>query len=178
MVIDKEIKKRVAMDWQSAFPQLSLYAQDKLYKIVGLIIVGMELIKLPKTEEYRPHFVMYSLGGNRLGNNLKACLSGPIMLKEYYSKKGLQFSINYGKHGSIFNEVVDCVKEQTLISFEGDILLKKLLAILDEYSKIPPLSAGPNSYLQASLHVAKLKIALYVGIAEAQSILEQINQRN
>ena len=57
----KDIKKQVAEDWQNAFPQLVKYAQNKYYKILGSVIVGIELIKLPKAEDYRPHFVIYSL---------------------------------------------------------------------------------------------------------------------
>lgn len=178
MIIDKEIKKRVIEDWQNAFPQLTLYTQDKLYKVVGCVIVGLELIKLPRTDEYRPHFVIYSLFGNRMGNNIKACLAGPILLREYYNKKGLQYSIPYEKHNVFFNDVLDSIKEQSPLSFEGNISLKKLTFALDEYCKTPPLSAAPNSYLQAGVQEAKLKTALYIGIAEAQNVLEQIKNRN
>ncbi|MFP9099857.1 hypothetical protein ACLI09_12470 [Flavobacterium sp. RHBU_24] len=75
----------------------------------------------------------------------------------------------YRSGEKLFN-IADC--------FEGDISFKKLTAVFDEYSKTPPLSAAPNSYLQAVLQEAKLKIALSLTVEEAQSILEQINKRS
>jgi len=174
MAIDKELKKKVIEDWQNAFPQLSLYAQDKLYKVVGSIVVGLELIKLPRTDEYRPHFVAYPIWKE----DVKTSLNTPFILKEYYNKKGLQYSILYERHSSLFNDVLESVKRQTLLSFDGNISFKKIVSVIDEYSKTPPLSAAPNSYLQAALQEAKLKIALFVGVAEAQSVLEQINIRS
>jgi hypothetical protein len=172
--MNKNIKSIIVEDWQNAFPQLTVYSYDKLYKIVGCLIVGIELTKLPRSDEYRPHFVCYPLWKD----NIKDCLSGPLMLKEYYNKKGLQFSIPFEKHGTYFSEAVESVKKHTLLSFDGDIISKKLFSVIDEYSKTPPLSAAPNSYLQAMLQEAKLEIALYVNVTEAEIIFEQISKRN
>ena len=79
-----KIKKEIFKAWQNAFPQLTLYSQNNLYKKVGPIIIGIELIRLPRTEEYRPHFVMYPLWKK----DILTCLSIPIILKEYKNKKG------------------------------------------------------------------------------------------
>lgn len=174
MGISKEIKKKVIEDWQNALPQLSLYAQDKLYKVTGSIVVGLELIKLPRTAAYRPHFVIYPLWKK----DLKSSLDYPILLKEYYNKKGLQYSIPYERHNVFFNDVLDSIKKQSPLPFEGDIDSKKLMSVLDEYSKTLPLSAAPNSYLQAVLQEAKLKIALSISIEEAKSVLEIINKKS
>ncbi len=174
MAISKEIKKKVIEDWQNALPQLSLYAQDKLYKVTGSIVVGLELIKLPRTAAYRPHFVIYPLWKK----DLKSSLDYPILLKEYYNKKGLQYSIPYERHNIFFNDVLDSIEKQSPLPFEGDIDSKKLMSVLDGYSKTLPLSAAPNSYLQAVLQEAKLKIALSISIEEAKSVLELINKKS
>jgi hypothetical protein len=174
MAIDKEIKKKVIGDWQNVFPQLSLYAQDKLYKVVGSIVVGLEFLKLPRTEEYRPHFVIYPLWKK----DVKTSLDYPILLKEFQNKKAFQYDIPYERHGMFFNDVLDSIRKQSPLPFEGNISFKKLIAVLDEYSKTPPLSAAPNSYLQAVLQEAKLNIALSISREEAQSVLEQINKRS
>lgn len=174
MAIDKEVKKKVIEDWQNAFPQLALYAQDKLYKVVGATVIGLELIKLPRTEEYRPHFVVYPLWKK----DVKASLDFPFILKEYSNKKGLQYSIPYERHSAFFSDVIESVKKQTPLPFDSNISLKKIVSVIDEHSKTPPLSAAPNSYLQAALQEAKLKIALFIGVTEAQSVLEQINKRS
>lgn len=173
MAIDEELKRKVIEAWQNAFPQLSLYAQNKLYKVVGSIVIGLELIKLPRTDEYRPHFVIYPLWKE----DVKSSLDSPIIIKEYYNKKGLQYSILYERHIYLFNDVLESVKKQTPFSFNGNISYNKLVFVIDECSQTPPLSAAPNSYLQATLQDAKFKISLFVGIAEAKSVLEQINKR-
>lgn len=178
MRIDKAIKNKVAEDWQNAFPQLTLYAQNKLYKVVGACIIGIELIKSPYTDDYSPYFVIYCLWGNRMGNDINASLAGPILLKNFKNKKGFQFDIPYEEHSVLFDDVVDSVKKQAPLPFEGNISFKKIADAIDDSSKTPPLSAAPNSYLQAGLQEAKLKIALFISSEEAQRVLEQINERS
>jgi hypothetical protein len=175
MAIDKLVKKSVIKDWQEAFPQLMLYSQDKLYKVIGPIIIGLELIKLPRTDEYRPHFVIYPLWKK----DVRTSLDFPIILKEFYNNQGLQYSISYEKHRVFFNDILESVKKQVPISFNDEnISLKNLIDVIDEHSKTRPLSAAPNSYLQALLQEAKFKAALYIGTHEAEIILEQINKRS
>ncbi len=83
MAIDKEIKKKINRDWQDAFPQLSIYSQNKLYKIIGPLIIGLELIKSPFTDSYSPYFMMYSLWKS----DIKTNLDYPIILKYFKNKK-------------------------------------------------------------------------------------------
>lgn len=174
----KEMKKKVTEDWQNAFPQLVKYAQNKYYKIAGSVLVGIELIKLPKVEEYRPHFVVYPLWGSKAGKDLKACLSSPIILREFFNRKGLQFSVPYLKHNAEFSEVLKAVNKQLPFSMEGDIPLKKMFTAFDEHSKTPPLSAAPNSYLQASLMESKFEMTLCSGNEkQAQDVLNQIKKK-
>ncbi len=177
MPIDNAIKKKVAKDWKNAFPQLTLYAQNKLYKVVGSCILGIELIKSPHTETYSPYFVIYSLWGNRMGNDIKACLAGPILLKDFKNKKGFQYDIPYEKHSMFFDDALDSVKKQTPLPFEGNISFKKIATAIDHSAKTPPLSASPNSYLQAVLQEENMKVALFISSEEAQRVFEQINRR-
>lgn len=172
--MDKEIKKKVAEDWVKAFPQLTLYEKNKLYKVVGPVIIGIEMIKLPRTEEYRPHFVMYSLWNK----DIKANFYFPIVLKEYYNKNGTQYSIPYEKHIAFFSDVLESIKKQNILPFDGDVHFRKMISAINEYSKTPPLSAAPNSYLQAVLQEAILKITLFINKDEAQIILKLINKKS
>jgi len=174
MAVDREIKKKVAEDWKNAFPQLTLYAQNKLYKVVGSCILGIELIKSPHTESYSPYFVIYPIWKK----DVKASLDYPIFLKDFKNKKGFQYEIPYEKHSVFFSDVVDIVKKQTPLPFDGNISLKKIANAIDDSSKTPPLSAAPNSYLQAVLQESKMKIALFIGVTEAQSVFGQINKRS
>ena len=77
MAIDKEIKKKVTEEWLNAFPQLSAFTQNKLYKVVGPYVIGIELIKSPFTEGYSPYFVIYPLWKK----DVKTSLDYPILLK-------------------------------------------------------------------------------------------------
>lgn len=171
----REVIKNILKEWQNVFPKFTFYSQNKLYKVIGPIIMGIELIKLPRSENYRPHFVIYTLFGNRVGNDIKSCLSGPILLREYYNKKGGQISISYEKHNNFFSDILESIKEQTPILFKENIILKDIIFLFEEYSKKPPLSAAPYSFLQASIQAVKLKISLYISEDEAQKILKQIN---
>lgn len=174
MAIDKTIKKKVIEDWQNAFPQLTIYAQNKLYKVVGSCVLGIELIKSPHTESYSPYFVLYPIWQK----DIKASLDYPIYLSDFKNKKGYQYDIPYEKHSVFFDDVVNSVKNQTPLPFEGNISLKQLATSIDDSSQKPPLSAAPNSYLQAVLQEAKLKTALFTSIEEAQKVLEQISKRS
>lgn len=174
MPIDKEIKKKVIEDWQNAFPQLTMYSQNMLYKVVGSCILGIELIKSPHTENYSPYFAIYPIWKK----DVKTSLDYPIFLKDFKNKKGFQYDIPYEKHSVFFDDVLDSVKKQTPLPFEGNISFKKIETSIDVSSKTPPLSAAPNSYLQAVLQEAKLKIALFINSEEAQRVFEQINKRS
>ncbi|MDQ0966822.1 hypothetical protein QFZ20_002225 [Flavobacterium sp. W4I14] len=172
MPIDKATKKKVIEDWQNAFPQLTMYSQNKLYKVVGSCILGIELIKSPYKENYSPYFVVYPIWKK----NVKVSLEYPIFLMDFKDKKGFQFDIPYEKHIVFFDEVLYSVRKQIPLPFEGNISLKKMEIAIDANSKTSPLSARPNSYLQAVLQEAKLKIGLFISSDEAQKVFEQITK--
>lgn len=167
----KEIKKRVAEEWLSFVPQLSAFAQNKLYRIVGCCIIGVELVKLPKVEDYRPHFVLYPLWKS----DLKNCLHSPTILMEISNKKGLQFSIPYLKHNAYFNEAMECLKKQVPILFTENMPLKSLFDLVD--SRFNDILVKSNSAQQAKLFELKFHTALYTGNqSQVQNVLNQIKQ--
>ncbi|MFS4446119.1 hypothetical protein [Maribacter sp. 2307UL18-2] len=171
-------KKQISKDWLDAFPELRIYSANRFYKILGPTIIGLELTKLPRVEHYRPHFVIYSLCGNNAGNDLKSCMSGPILLRQFYNKKNLQFSIPYNDHSKYFQEVKAVVRDQAEICTEGNYPLGKAIQALKEYSKKPPMGVSPNSYLQAMFYEALLKITLYCdSLKEISTILDIIESR-
>ncbi len=171
--------RKIDQDWQEYIPELAVFSPGKLYRILGPLVVGVELIKLPRVEAYRPHFVVYPLWGNRMGDDLKSCLAGPLALMEFYNKKGLQFSIPYAKHEDLFSEVVSAVKEQIPVPLVKSVSLANVLDFVKKYSKTLPLSASPNSYLQAIIQEAKIKLALYVNNIECvHSLLVEAKERN
>jgi len=175
MPIDNLTKKTIQNDWLNAFPELSPYSKDKLYKLVGPLIIGIELIKMRSGEDYRPHFVVYSLWGGKMGDDIKGCLAGPTILKEFHNKKNLQFTIPYVKHEVYFRDMIESVKHELPVSLEGNLDLNSIIKMFNDYLQTPPLSVGKNSYLQALMQAEKMKTVLYVANEEkAEQILDEI----
>ncbi|WP_149240735.1 hypothetical protein [Dyadobacter sp. 32] len=154
---NKEIKKIIAEQWLSSVPDLSAFTQNKFYKIVGCLVIGIELINLPKVENYRPYFVIYPLWKK----DLKECLDSPVVLMEIYNKKGMQFSIPYLNHDVYFNEVIENIKRQVPILFSEDIYFKKMDDLICRL--FDDILVKSNSAQQAKLFELRFYTALYVG---------------
>lgn len=172
MAIDKELKKKVTKDWLNAFPKLSAFAQNKLYKIAGPTIIGIELIKLPYSEEYRPHFVIYSLWKN----SIKSCLEYSILMQEFYNNKKLQLNLPYEDISSKYKEAQSIVSNSLKISFEGSISLDRFYALIDDVFQ-NDIAYKVHSGKIASLFELKFYAALYTGNQiQVENVLNQIQQ--
>ncbi|MEZ0182551.1 hypothetical protein AB9T89_09925 [Flavobacterium oncorhynchi] len=171
-MIDKTIKNRIANDWQSNFPELTIYSLNKFYKIAGCVIFGIELIKLPRNDEYRPHFVIYPLWKK----NLKECLEMPIVMQQFCNKRNFQFDIpyEYSKHVFYFEEVIKVIKKECPFLFEEYSLAQSIVDSIDNYSQTKRFSIAPNSYFQAEFLQVKMEIVLYKSTFKAQEILNKI----
>lgn len=164
------IKKGIIDKWSSSFDGLSVYSQNKLYKVCGAYILGIELLNLPRKDEYRPIFVCYPLWKPEL----KQCLDEPIFIQEIYNKRGLQFDIPYLKNNVFFQEAVECSKEQAPLLVKMNIYLNQLLEAFDEQFSQTLIKSSPVG--QAKLFEAKLLGAVYVNDVNAsRQILEEIN---
>jgi len=172
--MEKTVKKRVSEEWLRAFSQLSAFSQNKFYKILGSCLIGIELIKSPLKENYSPYFVIYPLWKK----DVKSNLNYPIILKEFKDKNGYQYDIPYEMSSVILSDVIKRVRQNCPLPFDSNIPLLSILSLMDTFSKEPPLSAAPNSYLQAVLQESKLKIALYGSIQKSQIIFNQIKKTN
>jgi hypothetical protein len=171
-------KKSVCTQWEQALPELGSFAYNKFYKIQGPTVLGLELIKLPRIEEYRPHFVIYPLWYNRNVDTLAKCLSTPIVLFEFYNKKGNQYSIPYNLPYLELSTIIKNIKNQIPISLGNEISQKQYFSIFDKYSKTAPLNASPSSYLQAKLMRSKLELALSLNNKKiVQKTLKELMKR-
>lgn len=172
MVIDKKIKKKIAEEWLMRFPQLSAYSVNKIYKVVGCCVIGIELFRLPfSMDKYRPYFVIYALWKT----NLKDCLDAPYLMLELRNKKGLQFDIPYSDSQIYLDEAVDCLKKQIPLTMNGDIPLKSLFSLIDH--NLDHILYRSNSAQQAKLLELKFYISLYKGY-NIHVTLEQIKKRS
>jgi len=158
----KEIKKRFSEQWEKGLPQLGLYRKKRLCKIIGPLVVGIELMDLRGGEEYKPCFVCYSLSKN----TIEECLDTPAVLFEFRDRKGFQLGIPYLKHDAMFPDALDCVKMQLPFKLDGDVFLTDVLNLVDKYAKMPPLSAAPTSYLQARLQEFRFELIIFAGSNE------------
>ncbi|MEO9805797.1 MAG: hypothetical protein ABJF04_21245 [Reichenbachiella sp.] len=173
MPISSADKKETAKTWIKAFPTLCAYAQDKLYKVVGPFIMGIEIIKLPRVDEYRPHFVLYPLYGNSSGSDLKACMTYPVLLFEFFNKKNLQYSIAYKNSLSILQEVFTDVKNQLAFNIDGEIDVTSFYKLIDTQ-----INNGlvKKQLKEPEYYEVKYYSALYLSSKEAEVILEQIQK--
>lgn len=164
-------KKQVVLDWANEFSGLSIHSQNKLFKIIGAFIIGIELINIPGTDNYRPIFVCYPLWKS----SLKECLDEPIFIQEIYNKKGLQFSIPYKDHLLLFHEVVERIKIEVPILLLHAINLNSLLEIFDKQFSNILIKSSPVG--QAKLYESKLCSSLYVNdVVEITKILIEIKE--
>jgi hypothetical protein len=169
----KELKKKIMEEWLNEFPQFSAFSQNKLYKIVSCCVIGIELIKLPHSEEYRPYFVIYPLWKN----DIKSCLDVPVLMKEFYNKKGLQFNIPYSRHNVYFMDVVSRIKEQHYSLIEENGTLESLFEFVS--SCFGDILVRSNSAQQAKLFELEFHAALYVGNqTQIQNVLSQIKKES
>lgn len=155
-MIANDIKKQIIDEWSKEFVDLSAYTQNKLYKILGAFVIGIEILSLPRTEEYRPIFVCYPLWKS----DIKKCLDEPIFLLEIYNKKGFQFNISYKNHNTSFQEAVECTKKQVPILSHKGIPLHWLLEFINRQFSQTLIKSSPVG--QAKLLEGELFAALYL----------------
>lgn len=171
METDNNTKKAVAQIWSSAFPTLSLYSNTKLFKFFGPFIMGIELVKLPFGDAYRPHLVLYPLYGNSFGNDLKSCLRYSIMSLEFRDNKNLQFNIPYSNYNEKTNFAVQAVRKQLPFEIDDSIAIGSFYKIIDEQINNRLIIAGQKQYRYFEI---KFHLALYKSKEEANKILREI----
>jgi hypothetical protein len=171
-MIANNIKKQIINDWSNEYTYLSVYTQNKLYKLLGPFVIGIEILNLPRTENYRPVFVCYPLWKSDIGQ----CLEEPVFIQEIYNKKGLQFDIPYTKHNNaFFQEAIECIRKQVPILSQQNISLQQLFGVIDKQFSQILIKSSPVG--QAKLFEGKILGSLYVNDPNTiKKVLEEINQ--
>ncbi len=173
MSVSTADKKEIVNIWMGAYPSLYPYTQDKLYMVLGPFVMGIEIIKLPRVDDYRPHFVLYPLYGNLSGNKLKDCMNFPVLLLEFFNKKGLQYSIPYINSLTLAQKVIKAVAQQLPFKIGGDVMISSLHKLIDIQinSKLVKMQLKQPEFFEV-----KFYSALYVSEAEAEKVLKQIQK--
>jgi len=151
-----ETKMHIVKDWLGALPQLTAYSQSKLLKIVGPTLMGIELLRLPRMNKYRPCFIVFPLWKQ----TEKECIDEPSMLEEILNSKGLQFNIPYHDHERFFASAISCMKEQIDVSLDKDVSIDGFLQMVGRQFSRTLIRASPVQ--QAKLFELGFHSALYV----------------
>lgn len=175
--MDKQTKKCITEVWLNAFPQLRPYNQDKLYKLIGCFIVGLELIKLPRVDNYRPHIAWYPL----YKKTIEDCLKSPILHDEFYNYKGNQLNLPYEDKLEKFREAQSIVSASLRVSLNSDTVnLNDILTMAD--NNLFTSSNGLYSHHsgnRAYIYELKFYATLYTGDTEAcENILQKIKEES
>ncbi|QQT26038.1 hypothetical protein [Sphingobacterium spiritivorum] len=167
----QKIKKKISEEWISSVPQFSFFAQNKFYRVVGCLVIGIEAVNVPNIEGYKPHFVIYPLWKD----DLKKCMDAPSIYFSIENKKRLEFSIPYLKHNIYFNDVIECLKKELPILWNDSISLRSLFTLID--NRFNDILIKTNSSQQAKLFELKFYAALYTGNqSQVQNVINQIQQ--
>ncbi len=156
--------------WLNEYSGLVKHKKDKLYCITGPFILGIELIKLPRINKYRPHLVIYSLYGLPLGNTLKDCMSYPVLMFEFFNSKNLQYSLD-------INEEIDEVKD-SLNNFLPFEIGKNILAesFFNWLNSILSDSNLKSRIRLPEVWEVRYYLALYISSNKANLILNEIEK--
>ncbi len=155
--------------WLAEYKGLAKYKWNFLYCITGPFVLGIEQIKIPRVDQYRPHFVVYSLYGLPTGTTIKECLSYPVLMSEMHSKKGLQYSLDYEED---ISEVKESLDEFLTFSLGANVSFDSMLLWLDRIVNDP--------LKKSRIHLPEVwevryNLALYISDDRANQILAEIN---
>ncbi len=155
--------------WLNEYEGLTKFKNDKLYCITGPFVLGIELVKLPRVQKYRPHFVIYSLYGLPSGTTLKECMSYPVIMFELFNTRNLQFSLNFEEE---ITEVKDSLNNFLTFRIGENISFECFLNWLDEAIDNPNLKSRIRL---PEIWEVRYNLALYFSNKIADQVLEEIN---
>lgn len=173
-IMDNKIKKQITEEWLRAFLNLSGYTQNKLYKVIGPFICGIEIINLPRSENYRPHFVIYPL----YKKDIKFCLEYPALMFEFYNYKKLQLNLPYDDVNGNYKEAQNIVSKSLKISLEKNVTLNSFYGQINDILQTD-VEYNSHSGKIASLLELKFYAALYAGDEDQiKSVISQIQNES
>lgn len=158
-----DIDPQIYKDWLEHFPELGKYHRNKFYKIIGPLVVGIELVDVPMMEQYRPFFFIYPLWET----NVKSCFDIPLIYFEFYDKKKLDLEIVYRKHQQRFLEAVMYVKEQIPLPLNRDWHLSEVLRFAEHYLKT---SRALHSGVRGQAIVRRFAVLLAVWVNDNHAV--------
>lgn len=168
-------KKEVYNYWLNKLTGLTHYRNGKFYTILEPFIMGIELIKLPRVPEYRPHFCIYPL----YRNTIEECLKYSVLYFEIRQQKGkrrgLQYDIPYNVPLSDIDSVVEDLYIQLGFNFSGDITIDALDFIIDEQANS---DMTKQRLKQPDIYKMKYMMHLYISDKHAKNVIKTIEKES
>ncbi|MCG2617455.1 hypothetical protein LZZ85_24365 [Terrimonas sp. NA20] len=169
MSIENRVKKEIAKKWVTEFPELKIFAQNKLYKVVGPFVGGVEIFKQPGSDDYRPYIAWYPLWKS----DIKECFKEEAILQEVRNSKGILCDIPFEENDKYFADVADKVKQIPSSLLFGNVFLSNVFELIDRQFSHTLVKSSPVE--QAKLLQVKLFSALYVnGISAVENVFEEV----
>jgi hypothetical protein len=163
-------KSAVLRDWAGELRQLGRYGQNKLYQVVGPIVLGVEILPVTGMGWYRPHMVCFPLWKE----DAKACLAEPTVLEQAYDERGLQLDVPYEKHAKFFGVALAGIRRK-FPNLQGSASLTEVFAFLDRQFSDILVSSAPVA--QMKLTEMKVLSAAYAGDARLGALAWEQVQR-
>ena len=154
--------------WLNEYQGLRKYKKNQLYCITGPFILGIELVKLPRIDKYRPHFVVYSLYGNPTGTNLKECMMYPIIMFELFNSKNLQYSLDFE---GVILEAKESLDSFLNFKLGENISFEYFLNWFDQITNDPNLKFRIRL---PEIWEAQYNLAVYFSIEKATQVFNEI----
>ncbi len=154
--------------WLNEYDGLVNFKKDKLYCITGPFILGIELIKLPRIQKYRPHLVLYSLYGLPTGYSLKECMSYPVLMLELFNINDMQISLDFDQE---ITEAKNSLNDFLAFKIGCDISIYSFLDWLDEI--VHNINLKSRIKLPEVWEV-RYNLALYYSDEKANKVLNEI----
>lgn len=159
-------KTKVIKYWLENFPGLTKHTGTKLYTKVGPTISGIEIINLPRVQEYRPHFVLYPL----YRKNIKECLRYPDLMFEIENVSGpgkhKQYDLPFEIESVSAESVIKDAKSEIGFAFDTAVSLYQINNLFDKQ-----IAKG----LRVT-SLIKAKYLLNLVMNNENQIIEQINK--
>ncbi|MGF6847994.1 hypothetical protein QFZ51_003229 [Chitinophaga sp. W3I9] len=164
--------KMIAQEWLKVLPGLSMYGSTRLLKILGPLVIGIQINKIPGWKRYAPYFVFIPL----IDVKADGKAGSTEIVIQARDTDNRQLFIPEEKYDVILPAVIDGVLTQFSIPFDRDITQEAIYRMIDYFMEWIEVKARIKYLI--GFHLIKLHVALYVDDeAQVRESLRSIRQQ-
>lgn len=153
---EKVSSKTITQEWLKSLPGLSMYSGTQLFKILGPLVIGVEIIKIPARGRYAPYFVFIPLVDLKEDGKAR----GTQIVIQARDTDNRQLFISEEQYDVIPPAAIDCVLTQFSIALDQDIAQQALYRMVDNFTGWIEVKARIRYIMD--FHLIKLHVALYL----------------